>query len=79
VQSSARLKSHEEPETEKPEMRYCYVATARRAQYYRYVPHEDVAAYEANGWGSTPALVGTPHGKYSTLMCYLHDGEPPNE
>jgi hypothetical protein len=36
---------------------------ALRESVLRYVAHEDVAAYEAEGWHETPALVGTHHGK----------------
>jgi hypothetical protein len=70
VQSSARLKSNQEPETEKPKMRYPF--------YYRYIPHEDVAAYEARGWEASTALLNTHHGEHATLMCWERE-EPPNE
>jgi hypothetical protein len=71
VQSSARLKSDQEPETEKPKMRF--------AHWYRYVPHDEVAAYEARGWDWTSALVDTRHGEHAVLMSWPHDTEPPNE
>jgi hypothetical protein len=46
--------------------------------YYRYIPHEDVAAYEAKGWEASTALLNTHHGEHATLMCWEREG-PPNE
>jgi hypothetical protein len=71
VQSSARLKSNQEPETEKPKMRF--------AHWYRYVPHEDVAKFEALGWTASTALLQTHHGDHATLCVWERDGDPPNE
>jgi hypothetical protein len=71
VQSSARLKSHQEPETEKPKMRL--------QTWCKYVPHEDVAAHLALGWEESSALVDTHHGEHATLCVWEHEGDPPNE
>ncbi|WP_246558320.1 hypothetical protein [Bradyrhizobium liaoningense] len=38
------------------------------AEEFRYVRHTDVARYKAEGWELLPALDGTHHGEYSTLM-----------
>jgi hypothetical protein len=50
----------------------------RFAHWYRYVPHEDVAAYEAKGWTASTALLDTHHGEHATLVCWEHETEPPN-
>jgi hypothetical protein len=70
VQSSARSKSYEEPAAEKPKMRL--------ATWYKFVPHSEVAAYEARNWTASTALLDTHHGDHATLMVWEHDGEPPN-
>jgi hypothetical protein len=70
VQSSARLKSDQEPETEKPKMRYPHSV--------RFVTHEKVAAAEALGYEWTSALTDTHHGEHAVLMVWPHDTEPPN-
>ena len=70
VQSGARLKDDQEPATEKPKMRF--------ATWYRYVAHDEVAAYEARGWTASTALLDTHHGEHATLVCWEHETEPPN-
>ena len=44
--------------------------------YFRYVPHAQVAAYEAKGWTKTGSLDGTSHGQWSVLMMWEGHGEP---
>lgn len=34
---------------------------------FRYVPHSQIAEYEAQGW-TLVSLIGPPHGFYSVLM-----------
>jgi hypothetical protein len=51
----------------------------RLQTWHKYVPHEDVPAYEAIGWTSSTALKDTHHGDHATLMCWEHNTEPPNE
>jgi hypothetical protein len=70
VQSSARLKSDQEPAAEKPKMRY--------QTWGKYVPHEQVTAHEARGWEWSSCLVDTHHGVHSVLMFWPHETEPPN-
>lgn len=45
----------------------------------RYVKHEDVDRFTAQGWEWTSALVDTHHGEHSVLMVWPHETEPPNE
>ena len=35
---------------------------------FRYVPHESVEQFAAEGWVATESLEGTHHGDYSVLM-----------
>jgi hypothetical protein len=70
VQSSARLKSDQEPAAEKPKMRLL--------TWYKYVPHEDVASHVALGWEESTALKDTHHGEHATLCVWEHETEPPN-
>jgi hypothetical protein len=70
VQVSARLKDDQELAAEKPKMRL--------ATWYKFVPHSEVAAYEARRWTASTALLDTHHGDHATLMVWEHDGEPPN-
>jgi hypothetical protein len=69
VQGNARLKSDETPQA-KPKMRL--------ATWYKFVPHAEVASYEARRWTASTALLDTHHGDHATLMVWEHDGEPPN-
>lgn len=48
---------------------------AERIQFFRYVRHEDVAAYERTGWAFAADL-GLPHALYSVLMRWTGEGEP---
>jgi hypothetical protein len=70
VQSSARLKSDQEPAAEKPKMRYPHSV--------RFVTHDKVEAAEALGYEWTSALTDTHHGEHAVLMVWPHDTEPPN-
>lgn len=45
--------------------------------YIRYVPHGDVAKFEAAGWAKRRGLAGTHHGIFAVLMEWTGDGEPP--
>ena len=47
------------------------------ATWLRYVPHGDVAAFEAKGWKRRAGLSGTHHGVFSVMMEWRGDGEPP--
>ena len=69
MQSDERLKSDETPQAQ-PKM--------RMLTWYKYVPHDDVAAYVAAGWEKSTALKDTHHGDYATLCVWEHDGEPPD-
>ena len=40
----------------------------RSSQVFRYVRHDDVQRFIAEGWEPLPALDGTHHGEYSVLM-----------
>jgi hypothetical protein len=50
----------------------------RLATWYKFVPHAEVASYEARRWTASTALLDTHHGEHATLMVWEHDGEPPN-
>ena len=51
-------------------------------EFYKYVPNGFIHVWEKAGWVATPALIGTNHGLYSTLMkagpnCkFKEDGDP---
>ena len=42
--------------------------TAASSELFRYVRHDDVAKFEADGWERLPALDQTHHGHWSALM-----------
>ena len=41
---------------------------APSSELFRYIQHADVEKFTAQGWELLPALDGTHHGEYSTLM-----------
>ena len=43
--------------------------------YFRYVPHAQVAAYEAKGWKATDSLEGTSPRDVEILRLYLNADE----
>jgi hypothetical protein len=47
------------------------------SEVFRYVPHADVARFEAEGWELLPALNGTHHGEHSVLMRVESTGLKP--
>jgi hypothetical protein len=54
-------------------------AKLRYPHQARYVKHEDVDRFAADGWEWTSALVDTHHGEHAVLMVWPHDSDPPNE
>ncbi len=48
-------------------------------QWLRYVAHSEIEKYRALGWEISDDLSGTSHGRWSVLMCWKGEGEPPNE
>jgi hypothetical protein len=49
--------------------------TTGLAGVYHYVPNGFVHVWEELGWKALPALYGTSHGLYSTLMRWEGEGE----
>lgn len=45
--------------------------------WHRFVRHQQVPAYERQGWIVSDALRGTHHGDWSTLMHWTKSGKPP--
>lgn len=43
---------------------------------FRYVLHDEVPAFAADGWVAHDSLNGTHHGEYSTLMEYRGETAP---
>ena len=48
-------------------------------QWLRYVVHSEIEKYKALGWEISDDLSGTSHGRWSVLMQWKGEGEPPNE
>jgi hypothetical protein len=71
VQSSARLKGHKEPETEKPKMRYPH--------WVQLADHDRVPRLLELGWEKSTGLIDTNKGLYGCIMVWPHETEPPNE
>jgi hypothetical protein len=44
--------------------------------FFRYVPHANVQAYEAQGWRVVSDLTGCRHGAFAVLMQWEGAGEP---
>lgn len=44
-------------------------------KWFRYVRHDDRAAFEAKGWKFS-AYLHAPHGRWSVLMEWGGEGEP---
>ena len=51
--------------------------TAKPDRVLMYVPHSQVAAYEALGWRRLPGLEGTHHGHHATFMEWPDPCQPP--
>lgn len=43
---------------------------------FHFVRNHEVSDWERAGWTSRPALTGTHHGEWSTLMEWTAEGEP---
>lgn len=46
--------------------------------WYRYVRHEDIAAFEAVGWRRVDGLTPCLHDFWSTILEWAGEGEPIN-
>lgn len=55
---------------------YAATLARRKPMTVMYVPHADVARYEAMGWTRTDALRGTYHGEFAVLMIWEGLEEP---
>lgn len=44
--------------------------------YFRYVPHEQIAAYQGRGWRVASVLSGCRHSNFAVLMQWEGHGEP---
>ena len=44
--------------------------------YFRYVPHEQIAAYRSRGWRVADDLTGCHHSEKGVLMQWEGAGEP---
>lgn len=45
-------------------------------RWFRYVPHNAICTYLANGWSIADEMHGTTHGNYSVLMRWEGENEP---
>ncbi len=46
-------------------------------EWLRYVIHAEVEKFLAQGWEISDDLQGTSHGRWSVLMRWTGEGEPP--